>query len=454
MKNSTIYFLGIGGIGMSALAQYFLSEHYAVYGYDRTPSPITDMLVRKGARIHFEPDIAKIPQALEFAVYTPAVPESNPEFCHLRECGVPLYKRSQVLGHITERMPAIAVAGTHGKTTSTAMVSHLLSPETRILAFIGGIAKNFNDNFVLDEHPVIAVAEADEFDRSFLTMHPSVAVITAADADHLDIYGNREQMLNAFRQFALQSKILIVEETIAGLFEHPCKRTYGTGTDASYSAFDLRLSPNCATFSLRMPDGREIRDLILHANGRYNILNATAAIATLIEQKNLNTTLPIDVSDEHIINKLKTFAGVKRRFDYIVNQNGRIFIDDYAHHPQEIQSFITAVRSIYPGKHVCGIFQPHLYSRTRDFAEQFAEVLSELDETLLLPIYPARELPIPGIDSEHLAALIKNPCKRVIGKTELIPYLKQHTPDVLLTIGAGDIDRLIPQIKREVYGCS
>ncbi len=454
MKNSTIYFLGIGGIGMSALAQYFLSEHYAVYGYDRIPSPVTDMLVRKGAHIHFEPDIAKIPETLGFAVYTPAVPESNPEFSHLKKCGVPLYKRAQVLGHITERMPAIAIAGTHGKTTGTAMVSHLLSPETRTLAFIGGIAKNFNDNFVLDEHPVIAVAEADEFDRSFLTMHPSVSVITAADADHLDIYGNREEMIDAFRQFALQSKTLIVEETIAGLFEHPCKRTYGTGSAADYRAVDIRISPNCATFSLRMSSGREIRDLILHANGRYNILNATAAIASLMEQKNLDGALPIDVSDEHISNKLKTFAGVKRRFDYIVNQSGRIFIDDYAHHPQEILAFITAVRSIYPGKRVCGIFQPHLYSRTRDFATQFAEVLSKLDETLLLPIYPARELPIPGIDSEYLSSLIKNPCKSVLNKTELIPYLKQHTPEVLLTIGAGDIDRLIPQIKSEVYGCS
>lgn len=439
---------------MSALAQYFLSEQYAVYGYDRTPSPVTDMLVRKGVHIHFEPDIAKIPETLGFAVYTPAVPESNPEFRHLRKCGVPLYKRSQVLGHITERMPSIAVAGTHGKTTGTAMVSHLLSPETPTLAFIGGIAKNFNDNFVLDEHPVIAVAEADEFDRSFLTMHPSVAVITAADADHLDIYGNREEMVDAFRQFALQSKTLIVEETIAGLFEHPCKRTYGTGSAADYRAVDLRISPNCATFSLRMSSGREIRNLILHANGRYNILNATAAIATLMEQKNLDGALPIDVSDEHISNKLKTFAGVKRRFDYIVNQSGRIFIDDYAHHPREIQSFITAVRSIYPGKRVCGIFQPHLYSRTRDFAKQFAEVLSKLDEIILLPVYPARELPIPGIDSEYLSSLITNPCKQVLDKTELIPYLKQHTPDVLLTIGAGDIDRLIPQIKEEVYGCS
>ncbi len=454
MKNSTIYFLGIGGIGMSALAQYFLSEHYDVYGYDRTPSPVTDMLVSKGAQIHFEPDIAKIPETLAFAVFTPAVPESNPEFCHLKKCGVPLYKRAQVLGHLTERMPAIAIAGTHGKTTGTAMVSHLLSPGTRTLAFIGGIAKNFNDNFVLDEHPVIAVAEADEFDRSFLTMHPSVAVITAADADHLDIYGNRAEMLDAFRQFASQSETLIVEETIAGLFQHPCKRTYGTGTDADYRAVDLRLSPNCATFSLQMPSGREIRDLILHANGRYNILNATAAIATLIEQKNLDGALPIDISDEHISGKIKTFAGVKRRFDYIVNQNGKVFIDDYAHHPKEIQSFITAVRSIYPGKRVCGVFQPHLYSRTRDFAEQFAEVLSKLDETILLPVYPARELPIPGIDSEYLSSLIKNPCKRVLDKTEFIPYLKQHTPDVLLTIGAGDIDRLIPQIKAEVYGCS
>ena len=451
MKNKQIYFLGIGGIGMSALAQYFLAEGAAVYGYDLTPSSITKMLEEKGAVIHFDDNIQKIPHTLDFAVYTPAVPRSNAEFQYLLENEIPLYKRSQVLGSLTERMPSIAVAGTHGKTTTTSMVSHLLSPQVPIVAFIGGIAKNFNDNLVLNPQPVMAVAEADEYDRSFLTLHPSVAIITAMDADHLDIYGTHENLIAAFQQFAQQSKTVIVEENVAKHIQHPNKRVYGVGSDTDYQAYNIILSPNSVTFDLRTPSGT-LTGLRLHANGLYNALNATAAVAALMEEGHSNGRVHESVTESLVREKLDSFAGVKRRFDYIVDNGKVVFIDDYAHHPEEMHSFITAVRKIYPDKHITGIFQPHLYSRTRDFAQDFADVLAILDQVILLPIYPAREQPIPGIDSEYLLSLIDNPHKIVLQKEELLPYLAAHPQEVLLTIGAGDIDRLVPKIGK-LLGC-
>lgn len=445
MTNKKLYFLGIGGIGMSALAQYFLAEGDEVYGYDLTPSPITDMLTQKGAVIHFDDNPDKIPHDIGFAVYTPAVPRTNAEFQYFTENNIPLYKRSQVLGHITEQLPAVAVAGTHGKTTTTSMVAHLLAPEVSIAGFIGGIAKNFHDNLVLGANPAAAVAEADEYDRSFLTLHPTVAIITSMDADHLDIYGTRDNLVAAFQQYATQSKTVLVEESIADQIEHPHKLIYGIGKNTDYQAENIHLAPNCATFDLRTPDG-VMPQLQLRANGLYNVLNATAAVAALLvlfksEHPAVKPATPILIAD-----KLRTFAGVKRRFDYIVDREDFIYIDDYAHHPEEMHSFISAVRKIYPEKQICGIFQPHLYSRTRDFAKQFAEVLSQLDEVILLPIYPAREQPIPGITSEYLLSLIDNPNKRVLGKEELLPYLQAHKPEVLLTIGAGDIDRFVEKI--------
>lgn len=447
MKNKRLYFLGIGGIGMSALAQYFLAEGDEVYGYDLTPSPITDMLMQKGAVIHFDDNADKIPSGVDFAVFTPAVPRTNAVFQYFIEHNTPLHKRSQVLGHITEQLPSVAVAGTHGKTTTTSMVAHLLAPEVSIAGFIGGIAKNFHDNLVLGTNPVAAVAEADEYDRSFLTLHPAVAIITSMDADHLDIYGTRENLVAAFQQFATQSQTVLVEESVANEIQHSQKLIYGTGPHADYRAENIQLAPNRATFDLRTPDGI-LPQLQLRANGLYNVLNATAAVAAVLElfkgrHAGIKPARSILIGD-----KLQTFAGVKRRFDYIVDRDDFIYIDDYAHHPEEMHSFISAVRKIYPGKHICGIFQPHLYSRTRDFAKQFAEVLSQLDEVILLPIYPAREQPIPGITSEYLLTLIDNPNKRVLSKEELLPYLQTHKPEVLLTIGAGDIDRFVEKIQQ------
>ena len=422
---------------MSALAQYFLQRGDVVCGYDLTPSAVTDMLIRKGADIHFEGDTSKIPENVDFVVYTPAVPKDFVEYQYLVEKGVPMYKRSQVLGHITDELKTLAVAGTHGKTTTTSMISHLLYPEQPLAAFIGGISKNLNDNYICSPNPDTAVVEADEFDRSFLTLHPEVSVITSMDADHLDIYRDVEDLRGAFRQFAAQtSRTVLVHESVAQYIIQSNKKTYGTGENCDYCAYDIEYQQEISRFSLHTPNG-DIENFSLPAHGIYNIWNATAAIAAVLE------AFPY-ISIELIRQKISTFAGVKRRFDYIVRRDDFVYIDDYAHHPNEMRSFITAVRDIYQGKKICGVFQPHLYTRTRDFADDFAAVLDLLDQAILLPIYPAREKPIEGVTSEMLLRKMKNPDKRVLQKSELLPYLLDHKPDVLLTIGAGDIDRLVP----------
>lgn len=439
MRNRNIYFLGIGGIGMSALAQYFLQLGDHVTGYDLTPSPVTGMLQRKGADIHFEGDLAKIPEKVDFVVVTPAVPKDFVEYRYFVEKGIPMYKRSQVLGHITDELKTLAVAGTHGKTTTTSMIAHLLWPEQPMAAFIGGIAKNLNDNYVCSPRPRTAVVEADEFDRSFLTLHPEVAVITSMDADHLDIYRDVEDLRGAFRQFAAQtSRTVLVHEAVAQYIAQPGKKTYGSGEGCDYRACHIECRQEVSCFDLRTPRG-EIKGLRLPAHGIYNIWNATAAIAAVLE------AFP-DLPEETIRRKTGTFAGVKRRFDYIVRRDDFVYIDDYAHHPNEMRSFITAVREIYPDKTLCGVFQPHLYTRTRDFADEFASVLDLLDIPILLPIYPAREKPIEGVDSGFLLRKMHNPNKLLLQKEELFPYLQKHRPNVLLTIGAGDIDRLVPEL--------
>ena len=439
MRNRNIYFLGIGGIGMSALAQYFLQRGDIVSGYDLTPSAVTEMLQRKGAEIHFEGDVKQIPDDLDFVVYTPAVKPDFVEYQYFVEKNVPMYKRSQVLGHITDELRTLAVAGTHGKTTTTSMIAHLLYPELPLAAFIGGISKNLGDNYVCSQDPETAVVEADEFDRSFLTLHPEVAVITSMDADHLDIYRDVEDLRGAFRQFAAQTKrAVIVHEAVSQYITQPNKKIYGTDEKCDYYACHIDYQQDCSRFCLHTPKG-EIADLSLPAHGQYNIWNATAAIAAVLEAF---PNMPV----ERIRQKISTFEGVKRRFDYIVRRPDFVYIDDYAHHPAEMRSFITAVRSIYPGKEICGVFQPHLYTRTRDFADGVAAALDLLDRAILLPIYPAREKPIEGVTSEFLLDKMQNPNRLVLQKDELVPYLRAHRPDVLLTIGAGDIDRLVPEL--------
>lgn len=443
MKN--IYFLGIGGIGMSALAQYFFQKGNKVAGYDLTPSPITHRLEEMGINIHYDENVAEIPEKVDFVVYTPAVPKNHLEYQYFEQHQIPIYKRSKVLGMISEGLPTLAVAGTHGKTTTTSMVSTILHEEFPLLAFIGGVAKNFNANVLIDDNPQLMAVEADEFDRSFLTLSPKVAVITSMDADHLDIYGQKEQLVESFQQFANQvSGAVLVHEKIASQLQHPHKLVYGLDATCDYYATDVQLYPNSATFNLHYADVSI--PLRLSVSGMYNVMNALVAFASVYEFGKISG---MQIHPSKIADKLGLFSGVKRRFDYRIERPDFVYIDDYAHHPEEIRSFLTAVRKVYPNKSLCGIFQPHLYTRTRDFAPQFAEALSLLDTVILMDIYPARELPIPGVTSQYLLDMISCKDKMLLQKEEIVPYLEAHIPDVLVTMGAGNIDRLVPILEEK-----
>lgn len=441
--DKTIYFLGIGGIGMSALARYFLQAGNHIYGYDLTPSDITAHLEDLGAIIHYEEDVKAIPEQVDFVVYTPAVPKTHQEYVYFEKNNIPIYKRSAVLGMISSHLPTIGVAGTHGKTTTTSMITTILHDNHPLLAFIGGIAKNFNANVVIDDHAEMMVVEADEFDRSFLTLHPEVGVITSMDADHLDIYGAKEQLVESFQLYASQVRgTVVVNKNIADQIQHPHKVVYGLDSSCSYYATDIQLYPNSADFVLVYSAAAV--PVHLSVSGTYNVLNAVAAFAAVCEFCQLQG---LPQMSQQWLWQLAAFNGVKRRFDYRIERPDFVYIDDYAHHPEELRAFITAVKKIYAEKHVCGIFQPHLYSRTRDFAPQFAEVLSMLDTVILLDIYPARELPIPGITSQYLLDMIQNDHKYLLTTDEVLPFIEQHKPEVLLTMGAGNIDRLVPKIE-------
>lgn len=427
---------------MSALAFYFMEMGDKVYGYDLTPSPITDQLIAKGAEIHFEENIEKIPEKVDLVVYTPAVSQNHAEYQYFLKQQIPVFKRSEILGQLSSEKPTIAVAGTHGKTTTTALATHLLYPEYPVTAFIGGVAKNFDSNYVIAPNSEIVVVEADEYDRSFLTLSPSVAIITSMDADHLDIYHGKTNLEEAFQCFAdkiLPNGTLVIHEDIADQIEHPSKITYGFSENADCRADKIVLYPNRITFDLHYRNSY-YPQLELGITGRYNLLNALAAIAALFAaypQKEEQEMLPF-------LQKLKTFQGVKRRFDYQIYTDQLIYIDDYAHHPHEISSFLKSVKMLFPEKSLTAVFQPHLYSRTRDFADEFARSLELADKIILLDIYPAREEPIAGVSSAWLLSLIQKEDKRLLSKEELIPFLQKAKPEVLVTIGAGDIDRLVP----------
>ncbi|MCQ2264913.1 MAG: UDP-N-acetylmuramate--L-alanine ligase [Bacteroidales bacterium] len=450
IQNKDIYFLGIGGIGMSALARYFHQSGNRVYGYDLTPSVITRQLSAAGIDIHYDENIDKLPEHVDFVVYTPAVPQSHLEYQYFLQRQVPIYKRSQVLGMISAEMPTIGIAGTHGKTTTTSMVATLLHKNLPMLAFIGGIAKNFDSNVVIEDNPQLMVVEADEFDRSFLTLFPKVGIITSMDADHLDIYGDKSKLLESFQLFANQvSDALIVNEKVAHQLEHSRMLVYGLDEQCDYYADEIKLAHNTAEFMLHYREGGEVQSLPvrLSVSGTYNVLNALAAFAAARE---FCKSQHIQMTEQDLLLQIGLFNGVKRRFDYRIERDDFVYIDDYAHHPEEIRAFVTAVRKIYPDKKICGIFQPHLYTRTRDFAPQFAEVLSMLDSVILLPIYPARELPIAGITSQYLLDMISSKQKILLQADEVISYVKSNKSDVLLTLGAGNIDRLVPQIEESL----
>ena len=466
------YFVGIGGIGMSALARYLHQAGHTVSGYDRTPSPLTEELVREGIAVHYDDAPEQLPEALDLVVYTPAVPEELGEMQALRQRDVRMVKRSQLLGEIAQSKKCIAVAGSHGKTTTSTLIAHLLtSAGLGCTAFLGGISKNFGSNLHVDEKSEYVVVEADEYDRSFLQLHPYMAVITATDPDHLDIYGTHEKMLEAYVQFAnqvtpdgqlfLKNGIFTTadgEPFVEFGHEHhdhgehhdqehthtphaELRNTYSTytahGIEADYYAINVRTYNGNLFFDLRTPNG-VMYDLELDGTALFNVENAVAASAV---------ALSCGVDQFQLRHGLKSFAGVRRRFDYRIREKELVYIDDYAHHPAEIRSTIESVRYLYPGKRVVGIFQPHLYSRTRDLADQFAEVLATLDELIMMPIYPAREKPILGVTSSMVLRKVDTMSKYLCTPDQVLELVPALCPDVVLTLGAGDIDRLVPRLE-------
>lgn len=439
------YFVGIGGIGMSAIARFFHQRGDIVCGYDRTPSPLTRELEQEGINVHYVDDPSLIPADTDIAIFTPAVPANTRIMQHLRQSNIPLMKRSQMLGRLTEGYKCIAVAGTHGKTTTSSMIAWILSQShVGCSAFLGGIAKNFNSNMIVDNNSPYVVVEADEYDRSFLQLHPYLSVITATDADHLDIYGTHECLLQAFEQFANQTDadgMVLLKQGVPTRPTTPSMTYSSQTTTADYYCSNIRNDNGNLTFDLHTPSG-DILDIELTDSCLYNIENAVAASTIALKS---------GVNEEELRTALRSFSGIRRRFDYRARTSSRIYIDDYAHHPAEIKATLDSVRFLFPGKKVMGIFQPHLYTRTRDFAQGFSEVLSTLDEAILLDIYPARELPIPGVTSQMLLDNITAPVARLVAKDQVVTTILQSSCPIVLTIGAGDIDRLIPEIEQALY---
>lgn len=439
-----VYFIGVGGIGMSAIARWCNANHKKVAGYDKTKTPLTQQLEKEGIQITYQDTEVEIPEEFHsdvLVVYTPAIPTNSVQLNYFKNKNIPLYKRSQVLGMITEDYLTVAVAGTHGKTTTSTMITHLLhTAGEECTAFLGGISTNLNSNLLIAENELeqIIVVEADEYDRSFLTLHPDVAVVTSVDPDHLDIYGKSDALEDSFKEFAAkvpEEGSLIVQENIKEHFQVDFSYGHAGG---DYQAKNEKIENGIVFFDAYTPDGI-VKNIQLNQPGYHNIENALAAIAVAQQ---------LDIPKKVIVEAFQTYQGVKRRFEYIVKTEGFVYIDDYAHHPTEIEAFLSSVKKLYPEKKLTAIFQPHLYSRTRDFAEGFSKSLSVADEVLLLDIYPARELPIEGVNSEML--LEKITCKKEIcEKEKVIEKIKtiEKELEVLVTIGAGDIDTLVSEIR-------
>lgn len=445
----SVYFLGIGGIGMSALARWFNHHGVKVYGYDRVRSELCVQLEKEGMEIHYKDDPSLLPSERStenmLVIYTPAVQKDHKEKLQLVAEGFELKKRSEVLGMISRKFFTVAVGGTHGKTTTSCMITHLLKEDGMdITAFLGGISVDLNSNFIANRSDkAVAIVEADEFDRSFLTLHPNIAVVTNADADHLDIYGDRSHLVDSFKGFINKLEeggtLFINDKFYNELIEEPQKkyRSYGINR-GQFFAHNITISDGFFQFDFQ-GEGKRIHALKMGVPGFHNIENATAAVAV---------ALALNVPEESIRKSLASFKGVKRRFEFILRAK-KIFIDDYAHHPTEISAFIESVKALYPDKKVMVIFQPHLYSRTRDFADGFAESLSMADSVILLDIYPARELPIPGVTSDIIFKNITAE-KVLVSKEQLLDELDRHEFEVLATIGAGDIDTMVDKIKRKL----
>lgn len=448
-----VYFLGAGGIGMSALARYFLQRGITVGGYDKTQTALTNELQNEGMNICFSDSIQSLPSNLvdsqekesSLIIYTPAIPADSAQLKYLRSEGFVLLKRAELLGLISESHQTIAVAGTHGKTTTSSIIAHLLEHGgKKPVAFLGGITSNYNSNYLPGTVSSVMVVEADEYDRSFLHLHPNTAIITSTDADHLDIYKERDALVKSFIDFADQLKpdgFLILKQGLdipKRLFDRAL--TYHTSEHADVQLLNCFSAGERYRFDVQIKD-HLIKDLTLGLPGFHNIENALAAITAVY----LN-----GLDDDAIRSGLASFKGVKRRFEYLMREEDFIFIDDYAHHPEELKACISSVKKIYPDKKIMGVFQPHLYSRTRDFMDEFAHSLSLLDEVILLDIYPARELPIEGITSTVLLDKIQSNSKQLLNKSELPEYIASHKPQVLLTLGAGDIDMLLEPIRQKL----
>lgn len=440
-----IYFLGIGGIGMSALARYFHAKGVFVSGYDKTPTELTQKLIEEGIEVRYNENIKLIKKNNpELIIYTPAISASNKELKYFQENNFIIKKRSEILGIICNEKFLIAVAGTHGKTSISSIITHILKcGGKKITAFVGGISKNYNSNFVNDKNSEIVIAEADEFDRSFLTLNPDIAIISSVDADHLDIYGSGEKLEESFVLFSDNIKKdgkLIINKNIQQIFNHKKNKfLYSVNEKEDFFASNIKIENGKFIFDLNL-ENEIIREIKFEIPGDHNIENAVAASAVAY----------ILGIENHIIKKaLESYKGVKRRFDIKINRDDFVFIDDYAHHPEELKSTIKAAKELFPDKKISGIFQPHLYSRTRDFADDFARSLELLDEIILLDIYPAREKPIYGVDSKMLLEKINSGNKILCKKYDLIAELKKRKIEVLLTLGAGDIDKLVQTIKDE-----
>ena len=437
---------------MSALARWFKANGFEVAGYDKTSTTLVKTLIEEGIVVNFEDEVTAIPAEfvenpdLTLIVYTPAVPVQHKQMLYFRDNNFLILKRSQVLGMLTKNLRTIGVAGTHGKTTTSSIIAHILrQADVNSTAFLGGITQNYETNLLLNTptdklEEVICVVEADEFDRSFLTLFPEIAVVTSTDADHLDIYEKHEAMLDSFKEFVGQiddDGVLFMRFGLDLASSAKAKVFTYSLSEGDYHADNIRIENARFVFDLISPDGR-IKDVAMVIPGYHNIENSLAAAAV---------ALYLGGPAEKVKEALESYRGVKRRFEYQIETENKVYIDDYAHHPAEIEAFLTSVRALYPGRHVTAIFQPHLFSRTRDFADGFAKSLSLADRLLLLEIYPARELPIEGVNSEMLLKKVSITDKKLVSKKELIELLPLLSTDVVVTIGAGDVDTLIGPIK-------
>ncbi len=445
---SNIYFLGIGGIGMSALALYFKNKGCHVSGYDRTSSNITDKLIQAGIDVHFSENINLIPSNVDVVIYTPAIPPDNIEFKYFKEKQIPLFKRSDILSMITQDKYTVAVAGTHGKTSITSMIAHILNYAGKnIEAFIGGLSKNFSSNFLYSPNPEMIVVEADEFDHSFLKLNPDIAVITFIDPDHLDIYNNYYELHNNFNLFVNKIKpngillhkddlILKYPENI-NVFKYSLENN---NLNSNFTIDKLKIINNKYFFDIKL-NNIILKDVTCGVPGLHNVENAIAAAAVCYMLK---------ISPDVIKKAISDYKGVERRFDFRIITPEIIYVDDYAHHPAEINACLNSLKQLYPDRKLTVVFQPHLYTRTKDLLNEFANSLQQADEVILLDIYPAREKPIEGVTSALLLSKIEHNNKKLLSKKELISYLKKSKPQLLVTMGAGDIDKLVKPIEEQL----